>query len=138
MNKPAPDPLSLAALEVLSIVAYEQPITLVEISQIRETDSSGVMETLLARATDRRWSSVANTNSAKSFCAVLSVPTLGVNRADDGCPARNPTSSWRYESNQAAGPPSLSAAVPLADATGRQRQKRRAAGAAETHIIHDQ
>jgi len=50
MNKPAPEPLSLAALEVLSIVAYEQPITLAEISHIRETDSSGVIETLLARA----------------------------------------------------------------------------------------
>ena len=46
-------------------------------------------------------------------------PPLGVNRADDGCPARDPMSSWRYESNQAAGPSSLSAAVPLADATGR-------------------
>ena len=73
MNKPAPEPLSLPALEVLSIVAYEQPITLAEISHIRETDSSGVIETLLARATGRRWSSVANTNSAKLFCAVLSV-----------------------------------------------------------------
>ena len=50
MNKPAPEPLSLPALEVLSIVAYEQPITLAEISHIRETDSSGVIETLLARA----------------------------------------------------------------------------------------
>ena len=49
MNKPAPEPLSQAALEVLSIVAYEQPITRAEISHIRGTDSSGVIETLLAR-----------------------------------------------------------------------------------------
>jgi segregation and condensation protein B len=34
---------------VLSIVAYEQPITRAEISHIRGTDSSGVIETLLAR-----------------------------------------------------------------------------------------
>ena len=34
---------------MLSIVAYEQPITRAEISHIRGTDSSGVIETLLAR-----------------------------------------------------------------------------------------
>jgi segregation and condensation protein B len=49
LDKPAPEPLSQAALEVLSIVAYEQPITLGEISNIRATDSRGVIETLLAR-----------------------------------------------------------------------------------------
>jgi segregation and condensation protein B len=49
MDKPAPEPLSQAALEVLSIVADEQPITRAEISNIRATDSSGVIETLLAR-----------------------------------------------------------------------------------------
>jgi segregation and condensation protein B len=49
MNRPAPEPLSQAAMEVLSIVAYEQPITRAEISNIRATDSSGVIETLLAR-----------------------------------------------------------------------------------------
>jgi segregation and condensation protein B len=41
--------LSQAALEVLSIVAYEQPITRAEVSHIRWTDNSGVIETLLAR-----------------------------------------------------------------------------------------
>jgi segregation and condensation protein B len=49
MDKPAPEPLSQAAMEVLSIVAYEQPISRTEISNIRATDSSGVIETLLAR-----------------------------------------------------------------------------------------
>jgi segregation and condensation protein B len=49
LNRPAPEPLSQAAMEVLSIVAYEQPITRAEISNIRATDSSGVIETLLAR-----------------------------------------------------------------------------------------
>src|SRR5207302_961288 len=49
LNRPAPEPLSQAALEVLSIAAYEQPITRAEISHIRGTDSSGVIETLLAR-----------------------------------------------------------------------------------------
>jgi len=38
-----------SALEVLSIVAYEQPVTRADISHIRATDSSGVIETLLAR-----------------------------------------------------------------------------------------
>jgi segregation and condensation protein B len=36
-------------IEVLSIVAYEQPITHAEISNFRATDSTGVIETLLAR-----------------------------------------------------------------------------------------
>jgi chromosome segregation and condensation protein ScpB len=45
----APEPLSQAAMEVLSIVANEQPITCAEISHIRATDCSGAIETLLAR-----------------------------------------------------------------------------------------
>jgi segregation and condensation protein B len=49
LDMPRPEPLSLAALEVLSIVAYEQPISRAEISNIRATDSSGVIETLLTR-----------------------------------------------------------------------------------------
>jgi segregation and condensation protein B len=49
LDSPPPEPLSLAALEVLSIVAYEQPVTRADISHIRATDSSGVIETLLAR-----------------------------------------------------------------------------------------
>ena len=42
LDRPPPEPLSLAALEVLSIVAYEQPVTRADISHIRATDSSGV------------------------------------------------------------------------------------------------
>jgi chromosome segregation and condensation protein ScpB len=52
LNRPAPESLSQAALEVLSIVAYEQPITRAEISHIRATDSSGVIDTLLAPPLD--------------------------------------------------------------------------------------
>jgi segregation and condensation protein B len=49
MAKPAPGRWSQAAMEVLSVVACEQPITRAEISNIRATDSGGVIETLLAR-----------------------------------------------------------------------------------------
>ena len=49
LDRPPPEPLSLAALEVLSIIAYEQPVTRADVSHIRATDSSGVIETLLAR-----------------------------------------------------------------------------------------
>jgi segregation and condensation protein B len=49
MTRPAPEPLSQAAMEVLSIVAYEQPITRADISHIREPTAAGVIETLLAR-----------------------------------------------------------------------------------------
>jgi segregation and condensation protein B len=55
-----PEPLSQAALEVLAIVAYEQPVTRTDISHIRGTDSSGVIDTLIARgliANDPRYGS---------------------------------------------------------------------------------
>lgn len=41
--------LSMAALETLAIVAYRQPITAPEISDIRGVNSSGVLRTLLER-----------------------------------------------------------------------------------------
>ncbi len=41
--------LSQAALEVLSIVAYKQPITRIEIDEIRGVQSSGSVNTLIAR-----------------------------------------------------------------------------------------
>jgi segregation and condensation protein B len=49
LNRAPPEPLSQAALEVLAIVAYEQPVSRADISQVRGTDSSGVVDTLLAR-----------------------------------------------------------------------------------------
>jgi hypothetical protein len=57
-----PEPLSQAALEVLAIVAYEQPVSRADISQVRGTDSSGVVDTLLARgliAVDPRFGAVS-------------------------------------------------------------------------------
>ena len=41
--------LSIASLEVLSIVAYKQPITAPEIADIRSVNSGGVLRTLLDR-----------------------------------------------------------------------------------------
>jgi segregation and condensation protein B len=41
--------LSLAALETLAVIAYKQPVTAPEISDIRGVDSSGVIATLLDR-----------------------------------------------------------------------------------------
>ena len=41
--------LTAAALEVLAIVAYRQPVSRVQISDIRGVDSDGVVKTLLAR-----------------------------------------------------------------------------------------
>jgi segregation and condensation protein B len=41
--------LSLQALETLSAIAYKQPITVPEVSEIRGVDSSGVIGTLLDR-----------------------------------------------------------------------------------------
>src|SRR5574341_54756 len=41
--------LSLPALETLSVIAYKQPVTLPEISEIRSADSSAVIATLLDR-----------------------------------------------------------------------------------------
>ncbi|HEY3927418.1 MAG TPA: SMC-Scp complex subunit ScpB [Candidatus Koribacter sp.] len=41
--------LSLQALETLAVVAYKQPVTAPEVSEIRGVDSSGVISTLLDR-----------------------------------------------------------------------------------------
>jgi len=41
--------LSLQALETLAVIAYKQPVTVPEISDIRSVDSSGVIGTLLER-----------------------------------------------------------------------------------------
>jgi segregation and condensation protein B len=41
--------LSRAALEVIAIIAYKQPVTRVEIESIRGVDSSGVINVLLER-----------------------------------------------------------------------------------------
>ncbi|MBP8251732.1 MAG: SMC-Scp complex subunit ScpB [Herpetosiphon sp.] len=44
-----PQKLSAAALEVLAIIAYRQPITRAHIEAIRGVDSTGVVRSLLAR-----------------------------------------------------------------------------------------
>jgi segregation and condensation protein B len=57
LEVPLAEPLSTAALQVLAIVAYEQPVTRVDIARIRGVDSDGVVASLLARglvAEDRR------------------------------------------------------------------------------------
>src|SRR5438132_12887924 len=41
--------LSLPALETLAVIAYKQPVTVPEISEIRGVDSSGVLATLMDR-----------------------------------------------------------------------------------------
>ena len=44
-----PEGLSQAALEVLAIVAYEQPVSRADVAHIRGTDRASVIDTLLAR-----------------------------------------------------------------------------------------
>jgi segregation and condensation protein B len=44
-----PMKLSLQALETLAVIAYKQPVTAPEISEIRGVDSSGVLGSLLSR-----------------------------------------------------------------------------------------
>jgi len=48
-NLKPPVRLSLPALETLAVIAYKQPITVPEISEIRGVDSNGVIATLLDR-----------------------------------------------------------------------------------------
>src|SRR5437899_844677 len=45
----APIRLSLQSLETLAVIAYKQPVTAPEISEIRGVDSSGVLATLIDR-----------------------------------------------------------------------------------------
>jgi segregation and condensation protein B len=49
LGRPAPEPLSQAALYTLAIIAYEQPVTCADIRAIRSVDSDAVVETLRAR-----------------------------------------------------------------------------------------
>jgi len=49
MNKVNPTRLSQASLEVLSMVAYRQPITRADVDEIRGVDSGGVLKTLLEK-----------------------------------------------------------------------------------------
>src|SRR6266446_2642581 len=49
LRRPAPEPLSQAALDTLGIIAYEQPVTRADIRNIRSVDSDAVVETLRAR-----------------------------------------------------------------------------------------
>ncbi|MGC8548163.1 MAG: SMC-Scp complex subunit ScpB [Acidobacteriaceae bacterium] len=44
-----PIKLSLQALETLAVIAYKQPVTVPEVSEIRGVDSSGVIGSLIAR-----------------------------------------------------------------------------------------
>src|ERR1700757_263560 len=44
-----PMKLSLQALETLAVIAYKQPVTAPEVSEIRGVDSSGVLGSLIAR-----------------------------------------------------------------------------------------
>jgi segregation and condensation protein B len=48
-NLKPPFRLSLPALETLAVIAYKQPVTVPEISEIRGVDSGGVIATLLDR-----------------------------------------------------------------------------------------
>ena len=48
-NLKPPVRLSLPALETLAVIAYKQPVTVPEISEIRGVDSGGVIATLLDR-----------------------------------------------------------------------------------------
>ncbi len=47
--KPSPTKLSKAAMEVLSIIAYKQPLTRVEVDQVRGVDSAAVIKNLLEK-----------------------------------------------------------------------------------------
>jgi len=49
LREPPPERLSAAALEVLAIVGYRQPVTRAEVDAIRGVDSSGSLRTLVEK-----------------------------------------------------------------------------------------
>ena len=65
--------LSLPALETLAVIAYKQPVTVPEISEIRGVDSSGVIGTLLDRK--RSWDVPFFTAVQKNSCCALASKT---------------------------------------------------------------
>ena len=65
--------VSSAALEVLAIVAYEQPVTRADIRGIRGVDSDGPVETLISQAHRRGSAGVADRDSwspPKCLCEI--------------------------------------------------------------------
>lgn len=56
--------LSQSALEILAIVAYRQPITRVEIDEIRGVNSAGAIQTLI-------WRGLVKTSGKKMFPVIL-------------------------------------------------------------------
>jgi segregation and condensation protein B len=83
LDVPAPEALSQAALEALAIVAYEQPVSRADISYIRGTDSTGIIDTLLARGLiidDARYGSrgrPAFLVTTDRFLQVMGIGSLG-------------------------------------------------------------
>jgi segregation and condensation protein B len=59
--------LSGAALEVLAIIAYRQPISRVQIADIRGVDSDGVVKTLLQRGLIEECGTAAGAGAATLF-----------------------------------------------------------------------
>ena len=49
LENPSPKSMSQASLEVLAIIAYKQPVTRVEIDDLRGVKSEGAMSTLIAK-----------------------------------------------------------------------------------------
>ena len=89
LRKPPPQALSQAGREVLAIVAYEQPITRADISDIRGVDSSAVVETLMARkliAEDPRFGGrgrPAFLVTTRAFLEYFGLSSLSVSGDDD-------------------------------------------------------
>ena len=93
--------LSRSAMETLSVIAYKQPITRVEIEQIRGVDSSHVLKTLL----DRRMIRILGRKDApghplvygtsKQFLEVFGLKSLShlppIEENDDELPGEEPS-----------------------------------------------
>ena len=87
--------LSLPALETLAVIAYKQPVTVPEISEIRGVDSSGVIATLLDRkliTTAGRKAVIGRPDSVQDHQGIPAA--LWAERRRANCPAWRSSKSW--------------------------------------------
>ncbi|MDQ3878585.1 MAG: SMC-Scp complex subunit ScpB [Actinomycetota bacterium] len=76
--------LTAAALEVLAIIAYRQPVSRSQIAEIRGIDSDGVVKTLLQRGLIAESGHVAGPGSPTLFTvSPLFLERLGLNGVED-------------------------------------------------------
>ena len=116
--------LSLQALETLAVIAYKQPITVPEISEIRGVDSAGVIATLLDRklvTTGGRKQVIGRPilyKTTKEFLMRFGLKDIGELPSMEEFEKLGDPQSELFEPKEASEPEPVTEALPAADSEG--------------------